>query len=225
MTTHSSALEMILAENLSLYNDKDVSPENVFSSHDVKMMKSLKIRSPGVYYFIGGTMADKTTLLAKILLHRHNILHTAIKNETGEWKQDTSLDNIHYFKGSTWQSQPFNTLEKEGGVKFYSTFPTKRQIEKLVQNNKKTKKQTTTILIFHDWMNQLYKNDDMVDVLTKMVYHLNILVFITQQALYPRSINATALRSQAWGFFSSIFRQSTTHCVNGFINFLQINKM
>ena len=224
MTTHSSALEMILAENLSLYDDKDVSPENFFYSHDVKMVKSLKIRSPGVYYFIGSTMAGKTTLLAKILLHRHNILHTTIKTETGEWKQDTSLDNIHYFKGSTWQSQPFNTLEKEAGVKFYSTFPTKRQIEKLVQNNKKTKKQTT-ILIFHDWMNQLYKNDDMVDVLTKMVHNLNILVFITQQALYPRLINATALRSQAWGFFSSIFQQSTMHCVNGFINFLQLNKM
>ena len=107
--------------------------------------------------------------------------------------------NIHYFKGSAWQSQPFDTIEKEAGVKFYSTFPTKRQIEELVQNNKKTKKQTTTILIFDDWMNQLYKSDDMVDVLTKMVYHLNLLVFITQQVLYPRSINATALRSQASG--------------------------
>ena len=219
MTTHSSALEMILAENLSLYDDKDVSPETFFSSHDEKMTKSLKIRSPGVYYFIGGTMEGKTTLLWRC------IIYTAIKNETSEWKQDTSLDNIHYFKGSTWQSQPFNTLKKEAGVKFYSTFRTKRRIEKLVQNNKKTKKQTTTILIFDDWMNQLYKNDDMVDVLTKMVHHLNLLVFITQQALYPRSINATALRSQAWGFFSSIFRQSTTHCMNGFINFLQINKM
>ena len=50
----------------------------------MKMTKSLKIRSPGVYYFIGGTMAGKTTLLAKILLHIHNILHTAIKNETAE---------------------------------------------------------------------------------------------------------------------------------------------
>ena len=81
------------------------------------MTKPLKIRSPGVYYFIEGTMAGKTTLLAKILLHRHNILHTAVKN-------DTSLGNIHYFKGSAWQSRPFNTLEKEAGVKFYSTFPT-----------------------------------------------------------------------------------------------------
>ena len=97
MTTHSSALEIILAENLSLYDDKDVSPEIFFSSHDVKMIKSLKIRSPGVYYFIGGTMVGKTTLLAKILLHRHNILHTAIKNETGEWKEDTSLDNSSLF--------------------------------------------------------------------------------------------------------------------------------
>ena len=83
-------------------------------------------------------MAGKTTLLAKILLHRHKILHATVKNENGEWKQDTSLDNIHYFKGSEWQSRPFDTLEKEVGVKFYSAFPTKRQIEELVQNNKKT---------------------------------------------------------------------------------------
>ena len=32
MTTHSSALEMILAENLSLYDDKDVSPK-IFPIH------------------------------------------------------------------------------------------------------------------------------------------------------------------------------------------------
>ena len=40
----------------------------------------------------------------------------------------------------------------------------------------------------------------MIDILTKMVHHLNLLLFITQQALYPRLINATALRSQASGF-------------------------
>ena len=125
MTTHSSALEMILAENLSLWDDEDISPEKFSSSHDVEITKPFKIRSPGVYYVIGGTMAGKTTLLAKILLHRHNILHAAVKNENGEWKQDTSLHNIHYFKGSAWQSRPFDTLEKEAGVKFYSTFPTK----------------------------------------------------------------------------------------------------
>ena len=82
-------------------------------------------------------------------------------------------------------------------MKFYSTFPTKGQIDELVQNNKKI---TTTILIFDDWMNQLYKSDEMGDVLTNMVHHLNLLVFLTQQALYPRSRNATALRSQASGF-------------------------
>ena len=73
MATHSSALEMILAENLSLCDNEDISPEKVFSSHDVEMTKHLKIRSPGVYYFIGVTMAGKTTLLAKILLHRQYI--------------------------------------------------------------------------------------------------------------------------------------------------------
>ena len=38
MTTHSSALEMILAENLSLYDDKDVSPEK--SSGKISLGKS-----------------------------------------------------------------------------------------------------------------------------------------------------------------------------------------
>ena len=33
MTTHSSALEMILAENLSLYDNKDISPEIFFTRH------------------------------------------------------------------------------------------------------------------------------------------------------------------------------------------------
>ena len=84
MATHSSALEMILAENLSLCNDEDISPEKFFSSYDVEMTKPLKIRSPGVYYFIGGTMAGKTTLLTKIILHRHNILHAAVNNENGK---------------------------------------------------------------------------------------------------------------------------------------------
>ena len=83
----------------------------------------------------------------------------------------------------------------------------------------------TEPISFDDWMNQIYKSNNMIDVLTKMLHHLNLLAFITQQALYPRLINATALQSQASGFFSFIFRQNTTHCVNGSINFLQINKM
>ena len=70
---------MILAENLSLCDDEDISPETFFSSHDVEMMKPLKIRPPGVYYFIGGTMAGKTTFLAKILLHRHNYYMPLLK--------------------------------------------------------------------------------------------------------------------------------------------------
>ena len=54
-------------------------------------------------------------------------------------------------------------------------------------------------------MSQIYKSDDLIDVLTKMVHLLNLSVFITQKELYPRSINATALRSQASGFFSFHF--------------------
>ena len=61
MAIHSTALEMILAENLSVCDDEDISPEKFFSSHDVEVTKPFKIRSPGVYYFIGGTMASKTT--------------------------------------------------------------------------------------------------------------------------------------------------------------------
>ena len=42
MATHSSALEMVLAENLSLCDDEDISPEKFLSSHDVEMTNSLK---------------------------------------------------------------------------------------------------------------------------------------------------------------------------------------
>ena len=38
MATHSSALEKILAENLSLCDEKDISPgKKIFASHDVEM--------------------------------------------------------------------------------------------------------------------------------------------------------------------------------------------
>ena len=58
-----------------------------------------------------------------------------------------------------------------------------------MQNNRKNK---TTILIFDDWMSQIYKSDDMIDVLTNMVHHSHLLVFIMQQAPYPRFVNAIA---------------------------------
>ena len=66
ITTHSSDLEMILAEKLSLCNE-EISPESVF------LVTWHRIRSPGVYYLMGGTMTGKTTLLAKILLHRDKL--------------------------------------------------------------------------------------------------------------------------------------------------------
>ena len=42
MTIYSTALEMILAENLSVCDDEDISPENFFSSHDVEVTKPLR---------------------------------------------------------------------------------------------------------------------------------------------------------------------------------------
>ena len=147
-------------------------------------------------------MAGKTTLLSKILLHRHKKVHAAIKDENGEW-----------------QSQTFDTPEKEAGVKFYSTFPTKQQIAELVQNDKKQKPKTT-ILIFDDWMSHIYKSEDVIGVLTKMVHHLNLLVYIMQQALYPRSVNAIASRPQVSGFFSFHFSAEHNTLCQWFHKFL-----
>lgn len=73
--------------------------------------------------------------------------------------------------------------------------PTSNIIEKLCQDRK------PRILVLDDMMQQLVEDKSFVEIITKHVHHLNMMVFATMQALHPPGKNAVAIRSQASGYF------------------------
>ena len=41
------------------------------------------------------------------------------------------------------------------------------------------------VVVLDDWMNRIFEEPGYVDVFTKLVYHRHLMLFVTQQVLFP----------------------------------------
>ena len=91
-------------------------------------------------------------------------------------------------------------LEKSGVV-FETKFPMPDDLDALTEDSK------PCVVVLDDWMNRNLEDPGYVDVFTKLAYHHRLMLFVTQQVLFPPQRQVVALLSNASGFF--LFKFST----------------
>lgn len=178
----------------------------------------LKIWGPGVYWFIGKTMSGKTEALKNLLTHLDMVKFTVRDEDNPEKFKQVPVAEIIYFYTSEWQSHPFDELEQINGVRFIKLEPTAGYTGKLCQDRR------PRIIILDDMLQHVTEDDSIVQLITRQVHHLNIMVCITMQVLHPRGKNAVGLRSQGHGYFFFNHTNDKAGLLLRFKQFLTDNK-
>ena len=93
------------------------------------------------------------------------------------------------------KKNPFDELEGDYNVQFHNHCPTSDEIHELCKDK------MPRILILDDMMSHVTDSQDIVDLLTKQVHHMNIMVFLITQMLHPAGKFAVGLRAQGHGYF------------------------
>ena len=107
------------------------------------------------------------------------------------------VEEVHHFFQGVWQENPFDELEGEYNVQFHNTCPTSDEIHDICKDK------MPRILILDDMMNHITESKDIVELLTKQVHHMNIMVFLITQMLHLTGKFSVGLRAQGHGFFFS----------------------
>ena len=81
------------------------------------------------------------------------------------------VEEVHYFFQGVWQENPFDELEGEYNVQFHNKCPTSDEIHEICKDK------MARILILEDMMDHITDSKDIVELLTKQVLHMNIMVF------------------------------------------------
>ena len=143
--------------------------------------RDITFRNPGYISLMGSTMSGKTRFLVEVIKQKDKM----IRCEKGK------IVETHYFYKSDWQ-KIFDDLEKRGVI-FHHEYPYYEKLKTITEDAQ------PRIVVIDDFMADIYQDPKMIDFLSQMVHHHNLLVFVTQQALFPISPSAVSLRSQCTG--------------------------
>ena len=194
----STELENILAKYVvysRVYgNQKTASLRSLLRSQSVEESEPLKLRGPGIYWFTGKTMSGKTNAVTELLRYLDAMVTFTVKDGKGT-VVETPVEEVHYFYQGVWQENPFDELEGDFNVQFHASCPTSSEIHELCKDK------MPRILILDDMMNHITNSQDIADLLTRQVHHLNIMVFLITQMLHPVGKFAVGLRAQGHGYF------------------------
>lgn len=160
----------------------------------VEETSQLLLRGPGIYWVVGKTMSGKTNAMAKLFKYLDQMVHFTGKDSDGNITKQL-VEEVHYFYTGPWQNDPFDRLEHEYNVQFHRKEPTSEDIENICSDK------APRIIILDDMMEHIGNSSDIVDLLTKDVHHMNLMVFLITQMLHPGGKNTVGLRSQGHGYF------------------------
>ena len=152
--------------------------QSLLRSQGVEEIESLKLRAPGIYWVTGKTMSGKTSAITNLLRHLDDMVVFTVKDKKGVVSEQP-VEEVHYFFQGVWQENPFDELEEEYNMQFHNTCPTSDEIHEICKDK------MPRILILHDMMNHITDSKDIVELLTKQVHHMNIMVFLITQMLHP----------------------------------------
>ena len=176
--------------------DRNMTLQSLLRSQGVEEIESLKLRAPGIYWVTGKTMSGKTSAITNLLRHLDDMVVFTVKDKEGIVTK-MPVEEVHYFFQGVWQENPFDELEGEYNVQFHNTCPTSDEIHEICKDK------MPRILILDDMMNHITDSQDIVELLTKQVHHMNIMVFLITQMLHPTGKFAVGLRAQGHGYFFS----------------------
>ena len=174
--------------------DKNMTLQSLLRSQGVEEIESLKLRGPGIYWVTGKTMSGKTNAITNLLRHLDDMVVFTVKDKEGVVSEQP-VEEVHYFFQGVWQENPFDELEGEYNVQFHNTCPTSDEIHEICKDK------MPRILILDDMMNHITDSKDIVELLTKQVHHMNIMVFLITQMLHPTGKFSVGLRAQGHGYF------------------------
>lgn len=160
----------------------------------VEESQPLLLRGPGIYWVMGKTMSGKTNAMAKLFAYLDKMVHFTVKDSGGNISKQL-VEEVHYFYKGPWQEDPFDKLEHEYNVQFHGKEPDRADIDRICGDK------LPRILVLDDMMEHIVNSPDIVDLLTKDVHHMNLMVFLITQMLHPGGKNAVGLRSQGHGYF------------------------
>lgn len=169
----------------------------------VEETNTLKLRGPGIYWVMGKTMSGKTMAMKSLFDHLDEMVHFTVKDEKGVVTEQP-VEEVHYFFKGRWQKDPFDDLESEYNVQFHNKKPMRKDIEDICRDTK------PRVIILDDMMEHIVDSQDVVDLLTKDVHHMNLMVFLLTQMLHPVGKNSVGLRSQGHGYFFFNFTADDT---------------
>ena len=175
-------------------SQKNVSLRSLLRSQGMEECEPLKLRGPGIYWFTGKTMSGKTNAVTQLLRHLDAMVTFTVKDKNGK-VTEMPVEEVHYFFQGVWQENPFDELEGDYNVQFHNHCPTSDEIHELCKDK------MPRILILDDMMSHITDSQSIVDLLTKQVHHLNIMVFLITQMLHPAGKFAVGLRAQGHGYF------------------------
>ena len=178
--------------------DKNMTVQSLLRSQGVEEIESLKLRAPGIYWVTGKTMSGKTSAITNLLRHLDDIVVFTVKDKEGVVSEQP-VEEVHYFFQGVWQENPFDELEGEYNVQFHNTCPTSDEIHEICKD-----KMPRISMILDDMMDHITDSRDIVELLTKQVHHMNIMVFLITQMLHPTGKFSVGLRAQGHGYFFQI---------------------
>lgn len=184
------ALKEIETNQVGMLQAKDI-----LSLQDLEKTVPLKLRGPGIYWIQGKTMSGKTTAISKVCDFLDEMIKFTIKDSEGNVKE-LPVEEVHYFYHGEWQPNPFDKLERDYNVQFHNKKPQSEDIHHLCKEDRLPR-----VLVLDDMMEHITSSEAVLELLTKDVHHMNLMVFLVTQMLHPGGKNAVGLRSQGHGYF------------------------
>ena len=160
----------------------------------VEESEPLKLRGPGIYWVIGKTMSGKTNALQKLARYLDEMILFTVKDDDGK-VHEVPIEEFHYYYREVWQKNPFDEMESKYNVQFHDECPSSEDINELCKDR------APRVVVLDDMMDHIMDSPEIVQLLTRQVHHLNIMVFLVAQMLHPTGKNAVGLREQGHGYF------------------------